>query len=479
MVPENSRTESSPLLHHDTEAGNSESFKSGWRLELSIISKYTAPLMIALLLQHALTGSSIFMVGHLGKKEIGAVSLANMTAQITGYFVFQGLATCLDTLCPQAYGSGKPTMVGLHVQRLTLFMLVLIIPIGAIWFNADRIFLLILPDESKETAILAGLYLRIAILGAPGYACFESGKRFFQAQGMFGASLAVLLVCSVLNIFMGWLFVWKLQWGFVGAPIAVAIANSLLPVFLALYVIFVNGSECWHPISMEIWYGWGPMLRLAIPSWLMIEAEVLAWEFMTLTSSRLGATELAAQAALSTLADFAFQVSFSIAVAGGTHVAYLVGSGFLQRAATASRVMVCSSFGSGIANMVVIFALRGVIPGLFSDIGEVWHYIYFLLPLGAVVQISDSVATSLNSLLRAVGRPDLGSYVQLSVYYLVGVTLAFALDWSIFGLWCGILVGQAIIVLVEGFYFWKMVDWAKASQEAIERITAFFKHHII
>lgn len=225
---------------------------------------------------------------------------------------------------------------------------------------------------------------------------------------------------------------------------------------------------------MEIWYGWGPMLRLAIPSWLMIEAEVLAWEFMTLTSSRLGATELAAQAALSTLADFAFQVSFSIAVAGGTHVAYLVGSGFLQRAATASRVMVCSSFGSGIANMVVIFALRGVIPGLFSDIGEVWHYIYFLLPLGAVVQISDSVATSLNSLLRAVGRPDLGSYVQLSVYYLVGlplgVTLAFALDWSIFGLWCGILVGQAIIVLVEGFYFWKMVDWAKASQEAIERM---------
>jgi MATE family multidrug resistance protein len=167
--------------------------------------------MIALLLQHALTGSSIFMVGHLGKREIGAVSLANMTAQITGYFVFQGLATCLDTLCPQAYGSGKPTMVGLHVQRLTLFMLVLMIPIGGIWFNADRIFLLLLPDGEKETALLAGLYLKIAIAGAPGYACFESGKRFFQAQGLFGASLVVLLVCSVLNIFMGWLFVWVSQ----------------------------------------------------------------------------------------------------------------------------------------------------------------------------------------------------------------------------------------------------------------------------
>lgn len=148
------------------------------------------------------------MVGHLGKREIGAVSLANLTSQITGYFVFQGLATCLDTLCPQAYGSGRLTLVGLHVQRLTLFMLLLTIPIGAIWYNADRIFLLILPSDSRETALLAGLYLKIAIFGTPGYACFESGKRFFQAQGLFSASLVVLMICSTLNIFMGWFFVW-------------------------------------------------------------------------------------------------------------------------------------------------------------------------------------------------------------------------------------------------------------------------------
>ncbi|KAJ5782993.1 Multi antimicrobial extrusion protein [Penicillium paradoxum] len=449
--------ESSPLLRDiDPEAADC-SKKTGWRQELAIISRYSAPLMVALVLQHALTGSSIFMVGHLGKREIGA-----------------GLATCLDTLCPQAYGSGKLPLVGLHVQRLTLFMLLLTIPIGVLWYHADRIFLLILPAESHETALLAGLYLKIAIAGAPGYACFESGKRFFQAQGLFSASLIVLIICSTLNIFMGWLFVWKLQWGFIGAPIAVAIANSLLPVLLALYVIFIKGSECWHPISAEMWRDWGPMLRLAIPSCLMIEAEVLAWEIMTIISSRLGATELAAQAAMSTLADFAFQISFSIAVAGGTHIAYLLGAGALRRAATAANVMLFAALGAGLTNMLVIFALRGVIPGLFSDIHEVWHLIFFLLPLGAVVQISDALATSLNSLLRAVGRPEVGGYVQLSIYYLVGlplgIALAFALDWSIFGLWCGILTGQAIIVAIEGLYFWKMVDWAKASREAMERM---------
>ena len=223
-----------------------------------------------------------------------------------------------------------------------------------------------------------------------------------------------------------------------------------------------------------MWRGWGPMLKLAIPSWLMIEAEVLAWEIMTIISSHLGATELAAQAAISTLSDFAFQISFSIAVAGGTHIAYLIGAGLLQRAAISAKVMVYAAFGVGITNMLVVLALRRVIPGLFSDLGEVWHLIFFLLPVGAVLQIPDAVATSLNSLLRAVGRPDLGSYVQLSIYYLVGlplgIALAFGLGWSVFGLWCGIFIGQSIIVLIEGFYFWKMVDWAKASREAVERM---------
>jgi MATE family multidrug resistance protein len=32
------------------------------------------------------------------------------------------------------------------------------------------------------------------------------------------------------------------------------------------------------------------------------------------------------------------------------------------------------------------------------------------------------------------------------------------------------LIGQSIIVAIEGFYFWKMADWAKASREAVERM---------
>lgn len=59
-----------------------------------------------------------------------------------------------------------------------------------------------------EVAVLAGRYLKIMLVGAPGFAAFESGKRFMQAQGLFDTSLWILLICAPANAFLNWLLVW-------------------------------------------------------------------------------------------------------------------------------------------------------------------------------------------------------------------------------------------------------------------------------
>ena len=177
-----------------------------WQREAKVLGRYSGPLVLTFLLQYSLTVASIFTIGHIGKVELGAVSLASMTANITGYAVYQGLATSLDTLCAQAYGSGRKKLVGLQTQRMVLFLWTITIPIGIIWLCADKILMKIVPE--KDVATLAGRYLKIVLIGAPGYATFESGKRYLQAQGLFFASLYVLLICAPLNAFMNWLFVW-------------------------------------------------------------------------------------------------------------------------------------------------------------------------------------------------------------------------------------------------------------------------------
>lgn len=177
-----------------------------WRREAEVIGRYSLPLMVTFLLQYSLTVASIFTIGHLGKEELGAVSLASMTVNITGYAVYSGLATSLDTLCAQAYGSGKRKLVGLQMLRMVYFLMIVSIPIAFLWYFSEHILSAIVPE--KEVAKMAGLYLKIALFGAPGYACFESGKRYLQAQGVFSASLYVLVFCAPLNAFMNWFFVW-------------------------------------------------------------------------------------------------------------------------------------------------------------------------------------------------------------------------------------------------------------------------------
>jgi Na+-driven multidrug efflux pump len=103
------------------------------RSELSILLTSSFPLICTSILQFAQVAIALLFVGRLGKDELAAVSLACLTANVTGWAVFQGLASALDTLCPQAYGAGLKKAVGLHTQRMALLLLCISIPVALFW----------------------------------------------------------------------------------------------------------------------------------------------------------------------------------------------------------------------------------------------------------------------------------------------------------------------------------------------------------
>ncbi|KAL4946796.1 hypothetical protein BDV06DRAFT_217954 [Aspergillus oleicola] len=444
-----------------------------WRREAMVIGKNAAPLVVTFLLQYSLTVASIFTLGHLGKKELGAVSLASMSASITGYAVYQGLATSLDTLCAQAYGSGKRKLVGLQMQRMVFFLWVITIPIAVLWFFADEVLVRIVPET--EVAELAGLYLKVVALGAPGYAAFESGKRYVQAQGIFSASLYVLLICAPLNALMNWLFVWQFGWGFIGAPIAVAITDTLMPFLLFLYVYFIDGSECWNGFDRRALGNWGPMIRLALPGLLMVESECLAFECLTLGSSYFGTTPLAAQSVLATISSITFQIPFTLSISSSTRIANLIGATLVDAAKTTAKVAMWGSVLVGLLNMILISSLRYYIPRLFTSETEVIELVARVLPLCAAFQLFDATAANCNGILRGLGRQEIGGYVQLFCYYAVAMPIsfgtAFGLHWELFGLWSGVAIALGLVSVVEGLFLTR-TDWGRSVEEAVRRNAA-------
>jgi MATE family multidrug resistance protein len=408
-----------------------------WQREAKVLIKTSAPLILTFILQFSLPVASIFTVGHIGKTELGAVSLASMTGSITGYAVYQGLATSLDTLCAQAYGSGRPHLVGLQLQRMLYFLWLITIPISLVWFFGAQILALIVPEQ--ETARLAGLYLKILIAGSPGYAAFEAGKRYVQAQGIFSATMYILLICAPLNALLNWFLVWKAGWGFIGAPIAVVITENLLPLLLFLYVRCVDGYQCWGGFDSRALKNWGPMIKLALPGLIMVLAEFLAFEILTLTSSWMGPTTLAAQSILSSIAGLTYQIPFPMSVAASTRIANLIGATLAVPAKTAAKVAAVFACFIGIFNLLLLSLLRNYIPRLFTPDVEVIELVANLLPLCAAFQLFDALAAVCNGVLRGLGRQEIGGYAGLFAYYIIGLPISFGLgfgtNWGLWGLW--------------------------------------------
>ncbi|KAI9053021.1 hypothetical protein LZ554_003291 [Drepanopeziza brunnea f. sp. 'monogermtubi'] len=466
-VPETARNRHERLNAQWEAAVASGKIKTTWQREAKTLWTYSSPLVITFVLQYSLTVASIFTVGHLGKVELGAVSLASMTANISGYAIYQGLATSLDTLCAQAYGSGRKHLVGLQLQRMVYFLWALTIPIGIIWIFAENILEKMVPE--KESARLAGLYLRILLIGAPGFACFESGKRFVQAQGLFSATTYVLLVAAPLNAWMNWLFVWRFNWGFVGAPIAVSVTDTLLPILLLLYVRFVDGRQCWNGFTWKAFHNWGPMIKLALPGLLMVEAEYLAFEILTLAASYFSTTHLAAQSVLSTLTALTFQIPFSTSIAASTRIANLIGATLTDAARTSAVVVMVIASAIGIMNVILLSSLRNIIPQLFTSDQDVSDLVSQVMPLCAAFQLFDALAANCNGLLRGIGRQEIGGWVNLFFYYAVAMPIsfytAFGLGWELEGLWSGVALALGLVAAAEGWFIYK-ADWNQAVEDA-------------
>ncbi|KAG9533742.1 MATE efflux family protein, partial [Aureobasidium melanogenum] len=408
------------------EAVASGKIKTTWQREAVVLARYSRSLILTFLLQYSLTVTSVFTVGHIGKLELGAVSLASMSANITGYAVYQAAA----------YG---------------------LFPVG--YHHPNRPHLDIRPENYRRNR-------------ARSSDCKLSRSISPGPHMRFSATLIVLLVCAPLNVFLHWLFVWKLQWGFIGAPIAVVTIENLMPLCLFLYVRFVGGSECWGGFTRLAFKNWMPMIKLALPGLVMVLAEYLAFEILTLSASWISPTHLATQSVLSTISSITYQIPFPISIAASTRIANLIGATLSDAAKVNAKVSLYAALIVGIFNMVLLSSTRDYIPRLFTNDADVIALTARTLPLNAAFQLFDSIAALCNGILRGLGRQEIGGYVNLFAYYVIAMPISFGtgfgLHWDLYGLWAGPAIALGIVAAVEGWFIYT-TSWERAVEEAQER----------
>jgi MATE family multidrug resistance protein len=190
------------------------------------------------------------------------------------------------------------------------------------------------------------------------------------------------------------------------------------------------------------------MVRLALPGLLMVEAEYLAFEALTLASTALGTTHLAAQTVLVTLTSITYQIPFPISIAASTRIANLIGATLADAAKTTAKVAAIAAVVVGILNATLLSSLRTYIPRLFTQDPEVIALVVNVLPLCVAFQLFDALVTTSNGVLRGLGFQKFGGFVQVFGYYVVAMPISigttFGLGWGLYGLWAGVALAQGL-----------------------------------
>ncbi|KAF7979304.1 hypothetical protein HWV62_43024 [Athelia sp. TMB] len=455
--------------------------------EFRVLLKYTLPVFGTHVLEYSLVVASVVSIGHLSTAALAAATLGSMTASVSGLSIIQGFTSTLDTMLPSAWTSSRPELVGLWAQRMTVVMAVTLIPIFAIWFNAEPILLFL--RQEPEVAALAGSYLRWLSIGLPAYAFNCISRRYFQCQGLFTVPTRIIIFVAPLNALLCWLLVWgpaPVKLGFIGAPIATAISFNLVALASFAYGVLFVPKTAWHPLHKGGWRrsvrGLGVLVQLGLSGVGQTASEWWSWELVGLAASLLGPVTLAAQSVLLVSASTTFQAPFAMGVAVSVRIGNLLGSSQPRRAGVAANTSILLACLIALLFSVLFMTFRRSWAHLFNDDPAVVALVSSVLPLVALFQIFDGVSAVTNGVLRARGKQFVGALLNLTAYYVIGIPFGVWLAFSqatrleLRGLWIGLTV-SLVFTAAWGVYLCVTADWNKEVRKVMRRIEAENKGH--
>lgn len=397
-----------------------------------------------------------------------------MYCNVTGLSIGIGLLSAMDTLCSQAFGAGNMMRVGVVTQRSAAIMIAICLPIFFLWMFAEQILLLLRQDA--EIAPLGGVYARWLFPGLPPVLIFETAKRYLQTQGITTPIMIVSAIGAILTFPVGWLFIFGLDLGYIGAPITTALLWTTMAVALVVYI-------WWKKLHVETWpkvvwkevfspAGWWEFFKLGLPGAAMTAGEWWTFELYALMAGWISTLALAIQTVLMTTVSTMFMIPLGVSVAIGTLVGNRLGANRPMQASFSSKVSMSFALVTQVTLALTIFLLRHVWGRIFNNDEEVVSGVAQYLPYACVFIVSDGLQGSMTGILRGSGRQKWGAAINISFYYLFGMplsyVLAFPLDWKTSGLWTGFALASWIVVAAYTFLILRS-DWPALALEARER----------
>jgi putative MATE family efflux protein len=371
------------------------------------------------------------IVGHLGTVQLAALAIA-VTVLSTAFVMFNFLTYGTTAQVARLHGAGRDreaTAVGSQALWLSLGIgLGLTVLLAAL--ARPAVTLMGGEDAVAEGAVT---YLRISSLGAPFFMIASAAQGFLRGTGDLRTPLVILVVAHAVNVVLEVLFVYGFRWDLEGSAWGTVIAQA----GMGLAFVAVQrraGLERPHAARMRA--------LMRIGSEIAVRTTALLASFLVASAvlARVGPASLAAHQIAFQLFVFLALVLDALAIAAQVMVGRALGAGDASGARAVGVRVILWSVVVGGAFALVLAALGGVIPGLFSEdpavrerAEQIWWIFVAMLPVNGAVFALDGIL---------IGAGDtrflMWGMLSAAAVYVPVALLALHEGWGITGVWLGL-----------------------------------------
>ncbi|XP_020219519.1 protein DETOXIFICATION 9 isoform X1 [Cajanus cajan] len=466
------KEEAATLLRKSEVAPSEDAF---WT-EFKRVGSMAAPMVVVNMSLFLLEVVSLMMVGHLGiLVSFSGVAIATSFSEATGFCVLLGMVGALETLCGQTYGAEEFGEMGNYTCCAMLTLLLVSLPISLLWMFTDKILLLF--GQDPEISHAAREYCISLIPALYGFAVLQCQIRYFQTQSMTSPMVFSSVAVLCLHVPICWVLVFKLGLGHVGAAYAIAISYWLIAIGLGIYMKYSPACEKTKIVfSVKALLSIPEFCKFAIPSGLMFCFETWSFDLLTLLAGLLPNPQLQTSVLLICLNTTAlhFFIPYAVGACASTRISNELGAGNPKAAKGTVRVVLILGIVDAVVVSTLLLCCRHILGYAYSNNKEVVDYVAEMIPIICASVSADSILGALAGIARGGGFQQIGAYVNLGAYYLVGVPLAlllgFVLHFNARGFWMGSLTGSILQVIILALVVTVLTDWQKEATKARERI---------
>ncbi|KAL9229088.1 hypothetical protein vseg_004599 [Gypsophila vaccaria] len=427
---------------------------------------------------------SVLFLGRLGSLQLAGGALSIGFTNITGYSILVGLASGLEPVCSQSYGSQNWELLSMSLRRMIFILFVSIIPISLLWINLGPIMLFL--GQDLEVTSMAAVYCIYSLPDLVTNSILQPLRVYLRSQGVSQPQMWCTFIAVVFHVPLNYWVVMVLGFGVEGVAVCSVITNLNMGVMLVGYVYFrerkrviISGNCRVKGGSIRRWCGEmkgiegiGPLLKLAVPSCLGICLEWWWYEIVTVLSGYLDhpKVDVAATGVLIQTTSLMYTVPMALAGCVSARVGNELGAGKPYKARLAAMVALGCAFLIGIVNVIWTVIFRDSWGELFTPDKTVTGLVASVMPIMGLCELGNCPQTTGCGILRATARPAVGARINLGSFYFIGtpvaVGLAFWFKVGFGGLWYGLLSAQVACAIWVLYAVLGCTDWEAEALKA-------------